>query len=92
MGHNSQKIIDQVERLSEQYDLDVSRISVGESVGTVIKMRFDKACVEFNITAIRCIVIDEDGGSESFEYSLDGWEQKAFEHTEKLLKAYVARI
>jgi len=88
MEHNSQQFIGKVERLAEQYRLGVSQTFVGESVSTVIKMRIDKAQVEIAITAKSCTIIDEDGNSKPFEYSLDDWEQKAIEHIEKLMEPY----
>ena len=88
MEHNSQKFIEKVKRLAEQCRLEVSQVIVGKSVGAIIKVVIDKACVEIAITAKHCTIIDEDGSSESFEKSLNGWEQESLEHIEKLLEPY----
>lgn len=88
MKHNTFEFFEEVERLAERYDLGVSKETVGESVGIIMKMRIDKASVEVEITAGRCTVIDEEGRQETFKKSISGWDQRSLEHIEKLLTAY----
>jgi hypothetical protein len=88
MKHNTSQFREKVEKLAEQYDLVVSNKIVGESVGAVIKLTIDKVCVKVEITAGRCIVIDEEGRQETFKKSICGWDQRSLEHIEKLLTAY----
>jgi len=88
MQHNTFEFFQEVESLAERYGLGVSKDTVGESVGVIIKMTIDKARVEIVMTAKRCTVRDGERRQESFEKSLSGWKQKSLEYIEELLKAY----